>query len=168
MLIYEGLFTPSVWVSGEDSVTTPILRSLGVSVVVRCLLGPERHTRKEMEDAGVSFVSGAFFAGPPGKCHTVGIAVMCSEIDHHRGKHGAVMFYCRHGKHRSFAAAVAYVLWLCRAAELDAVVSHAKSVNDRFELLDSVQERKGKPRRALGLDLRQWQYELSLCRPHAS
>lgn len=157
-----GTYCPSIWVCGETWVRTPVLEDKAISVVVRCLNGPERPDPSGM--AGRHVVSGACFAAPPGGFDGRPIARMCKQIDDLRGS-GAVMFYCRAGRHRSFAAAVAYILWCCRTADIDTVVRHAKSLNDRFEVLEQVEVRKGKPRRALERDLRAWQAELRLCSP---
>lgn len=156
VLICSGKYCPRIWVCGESSVMPTFLRENEVTVIVRCLRGGG-HPNLTTE---CHEVKAAVFALPPGPLISGhAIAMMCKEIDHHRGS-GAVTFYCRAGRHRSFAAAVAYILWCCRAADLETVVKESKALNDRFELLSTQQFVKGKPRRPLMVDLRNWENTL--------
>ena len=70
-----------------------------------------------------------------------------------RGQKGNVIFCCKAGKHRSYAAAVSYLLWAVRSSTVNGIDAWATQLHQRFELNAKVIKVKGKARRALRLDL---------------
>jgi hypothetical protein len=78
---------------------------------------------------------------------------------------GDVLFYCKAGKHRSFVAAMAYIMWSSRPASFQAVRARMMGMHPRFRVSEYPQRIHGRPRRALAADLRKWEDYLARYKP---
>ena len=71
--------------------------------------------------------------------------------------HNAVLFHCQGGRHRSYAAAVAFMLWSVRVTNVDEIDGYCKSLNSKFHLGMEDKVVKGKMRRGWGLDVKDFE-----------
>lgn len=166
--IFEGMYCPQILVCGINWVNTDSLASRQISVVVNCRGHKDGLMQQCAQAAGCTWVTAAVWAASPeAEYDQVAIMRMCVEIDMHVRDGGSVMFYCSAGRHRSFAAAVSYILWIVRTSYIDNIVAKALQCNPRFELMYTVTEARGKPRRPLGQDLIQWESYLRRGFSHA-
>lgn len=156
--IFEGMYCPQILVCGANWVNTDSLESRRISVVVNCRGKKDDLMRQCAQAAGCTWVTAAVWAASPeAQYDQVAIMRMCLEIDNSVRHGGSVMFYCSAGRHRSFAAAVSYILWIVRTSYMKDIVDKARQCDERFELMYSVTEARGRPRRPLGQDLIQWE-----------
>ena len=81
---------------------------------------------------------------------------MCQQIDMCHGG-GNVLFYCKAGRNRSFAGAMAYIMWSTRGASFGAVRAACSKLHQRLRVSEYPQIIHGRERRALAMDLRKWE-----------
>jgi hypothetical protein len=89
---------------------------------------------------------------------------MCQQIDA-SSRDGDVLFYCKAGKHRSLAAAMAYIMWSSRPASFQGVLARMLGLHPRLCVSEYTQKIHGRTRRALAADLRKWEDYLARCKP---
>ena len=156
--IFEGWYCPRIEVCGINWVNTESLASRQTKVVVNCRGHTDERMQQCAQAAGCTWVNASVWAAKPEADYdALAIMRMCLDIDLHVRDGGTVMFYCSAGRHRSFAAAVSYILWIVRTSNIDKIVAKAVQCNPRFQLMYTVTKARGKPRRPLGQDLRQWE-----------
>jgi hypothetical protein len=97
-----------------------------------------------------------------------GLVQLCmyAQDDLHVGK-GNVLFHCHRGRHRSFAGAVAYVMWSVRSVRLEQVQDFICSLHDRCHMREEPTVIKGRERRSLGMELVAWEAFLRRHRPQS-
>ena len=84
------------------------------------------------------------------------IVNMCKHVD--KSDDGEVLFFCQAGRRRSYAGAVAHILWSVRQATVASVRAFIQGLHPRFEMNeDPFKDRLGFVRRGLGGDLTEWQ-----------
>ena len=171
-------FGPTIWIgSNVDADDACFLDKYKITVVVRCKDGYPWSTIRTSRP--IVWVNASCWDSTPGTFPFVeqnGIASedlfnsalvnMCSQIDGHVGK-GNVLFHCHRGRHRSFAGAVAYVMWSVRSVRFEQVNEFICSLHRRFHMREEPTVIKGRERRSLSMELVAWEAFLRRHRPQS-
>ena len=163
-----SVFGRTVWIGTEqDATNAAFLQRREISVVVRCKDGYTRPPKGCPPNT--RWVNGSLWDCQPGKfpfaaeggvsaqdLFNWAIVNMCKQVD--ESGDGDVLFFCKAGRHRSYAGAVAYIMWSVRQATLDSVRAFIEGLHPRFQMNeDSFKDRRGFVRRGLAGDLKAWQ-----------
>ena len=169
-------FGPTIWIgSTHDAENNDFLDKYNITVVVRCKDG--------YPSAGVTttrpiiWVNGSCWDSTPGTFPYIehsgvggedifnsSLVNICSQVDRHV-LGGNVLFHCHRGRHRSFAAAVAYCMWSLRSVSFDMVSEYICSLHHRFQMRDRPTVIKGRERRSLWMELQEWERFLQRSAP---
>jgi hypothetical protein len=167
---------PRVWIgTAEDAARSKFLHERKITVVVRCKHG---YANSAVECShGIAWVNGSCWDSAPDEFPFTeqngipgedifcwALVNMCKQINLSLAD-GNVLFYCRAGRNRSFAAAMAYVMWEARGMTFDAARVRMMEIHERFKVSDYVQTIKGRVRRGLAMDLRNWERYLARYTP---
>ena len=173
-----SMFGRTVWIGTEqDALNATFLQRREISVVVRCKDGYT--TPPTGCPPNTRWVNGSLWDSEPGKypfapgggvstqdMFNWAIVNMCKQVD--ESSDGDVLFFCKAGRHRSYAGAVAYILWSVRRATLDSVREFIQGLHPRFEMNEhSFKDRRGFVRRGLAGDLSAWQEYLKQNTPQS-
>ena len=169
----------SLWIgTQEDAQRSSFLNRRKISAVVRCKRN--YHQADIQRTHHVTWINGSCWDSSPGEFpfntrSGVGaseffngaLVNMCQQIDH-SARDGDVLFYCKAGKNRSFAAAIAYIMWSARQAPFQMVRARMMQMHSRFRVSEYTQTIHGRERRGLAQDLRNWEEFLLRYTPPSS
>lgn len=171
-------FGPTIWIGTvADAENGKFLDEQKISVVVRCKSGYPREYPESTRPR--YWVNGSCWDIPPGtfpfvpqrgttdvELFNAALVNMCAQIDRHVDD-GHVLFHCKAGKHRSFAAAIAYMMWSVRSVSFATVRDHIQQYHRRFELGERGRVIHGRVRRGLTPELQDWEQYLAKHMPRS-